>query len=138
MSLILAVNAGSSSLKISLFQRVPDDPKAPCLLLTSAISSISSPPAKVSFQHANTGQHLDSFEPSIRDHESAFIYFLDRLEEDASIDQHQVKHICHRVVHGGDYTEPTLVSEQSYHHIETLSDLAPLRVPFNSSLYRLD
>lgn len=138
MSFILAVNAGSSSLKISLYQRVPENPKEPCLLLASTISSISSPPAKVSFQHANTGQatrRLDSSEPSIRDHESAFIYFLDRLKEDVSIDCRQVKHICHRVVHGGDYTEPTVVSEQSYHHIETLSDLAPLRVPFNSSRY---
>jgi acetate kinase len=132
MSLILAANAGSSSLKISLYQRVPEDPKAPRLLLTSTISSISSPPAKVSFRHANIGQaarYLDASEPSIIDHESAFIYFLDRLKGDVS---QQVKHICHRVVHGGDYTEPTVISEQSYHHIKTLSDLAPLRVLFNS------
>ena len=78
-------------------------------------------------------RHLDLSDPSIRDHESAFISFLGRLEEDVSIDRQQVKHICHRVVHGGDYTEPTNISEESYHHIETLSDLAPLRVPFVSS-----
>lgn len=129
MSLILAVNAGSSSLKISLYQRVPEDPKAPCLLLTSTISSISSPPAKALFQPTNTHQaakHLDSLEPSIRDHESAFNFFLEHLKGDSSIDRQQVKHICHRVVHGGDYTEPTVISEQTYHHIETLSDLAPL------------
>lgn len=135
MSLILAVNAGSSSLKISLYQQVPEDLKAPCLLLTSTVSSISSPPAKVSFQHANIGQaarHLDASEPSICDHESAIIYFLNRLKGDVSIDRQQVKRICHRVVHGGDYTEPTVISEQSYHHIKTLSDLAPLRVLFNS------
>ncbi|KAF8553970.1 acetate and butyrate kinase [Imleria badia] len=127
MSLILAVNAGSSSLKISLYQWVLKDPKAPYILLTSTISSISSPPAKASFQLANiVTKHLDSFEPSIRDHESAFVYFLERLKADVSIDRQQVKHICHRVVHGGDYTEPTIISEESYHHIKTLSDLAPL------------
>ncbi|KAF8442383.1 Acetokinase family-domain-containing protein [Boletus edulis BED1] len=130
MSLILAVNAGSSSLKISLYQRVLEDPKAPRLSLTSTISSISSPPARVSFQqHPNLSQaarHPNPSVPSIRDHESAFIYFLDRLKADVSIDRQQVTHICHRVVHGGDYTEPTVISEQSYHHIETLSDLAPL------------
>jgi len=135
MSLILAVNAGSSSLKISLYQRVQEDPKALCLLLTSSISSISAPPAKVSFQRADISQaakHRDESERSIRDHESAIIYFLDRLKADVSIDRQQVKHICHRVVHGGDYTEPTIISEQSYHHIKTLSDLAPLRVLSNS------
>lgn len=130
MSLILAVNAGSSSLKISLYQRVPEDPKAPHLLLTSTISSISSPPAKVSFQqHADIGQvarYPDSSDSSIRDHESAFMYFLESLKGDVSIDRQQIKHICHRVVHGGDYTKPTVISEQSYHHIKTLSDLAPL------------
>ncbi|KAG9315294.1 Acetokinase family-domain-containing protein [Chiua virens] len=130
MSLILAVNAGSSSLKISLYKWTLED-STPCLLLTSTISSISSPPAKVTFKHAglSTGQApaSDPPEPSIRDHESAFSYFLDRLKEDgASIDRQQIKHVCHRVVHGGDYTEPTVISEQSFHHIETLSDLAPL------------
>ncbi|KAI9570496.1 Acetokinase family-domain-containing protein [Boletus coccyginus] len=129
MSLILAVNAGSSSLKISLYQREQGHSKALRLLLTSSISSISAPPVKVSFQLADVNQavkHLDESERSIHDHESAIIYFLGRLKADVSIDRQQVKHICHRVVHGGDYTEPTVISEQSYHHIKTLSDLAPL------------
>ncbi|KAF8135019.1 acetate and butyrate kinase [Boletus edulis] len=115
---------GSSSLKISLYQRVLEDPKAPRLSLTSTISSISSPPARVSFQqHPNLSQaarHPNPSVPSIRDHESAFIYFLDRLKADVSIDRQQVTHIY--------YTEPTVISEQSYHHIEALSDLAPLAV----------
>lgn len=131
MSLILAVNAGSSSLKVSLYQRVPQESNAPRPLLTCTISSISSPPTKVTFQHVHTdspAKHLDLSEPSIRDHEAAFIYFLDHLQQDVS----QVKHICHRVVHGGDYTQPTVISEESYNHIETLSDLAPLRVSLNS------
>lgn len=137
MSLILAVNAGSSSLKISLYQREQEQEHSNALrlLLTSSISSISAPPVKVSFQLADVNQavkHLDESERSIHDHESAIIYFLGRLKADVSIDRQQVKHICHRVVHGGDYTEPTVISEQSYHHIETLSDLAPLRVLCNS------
>ncbi|KAF9223440.1 acetate and butyrate kinase [Gyrodon lividus] len=129
MSLILAVNAGSSSLKISLYQRVIQDPRTPRLLLSSSISSISSPPAKFDFNHAGTTsaqkQEVPS-ESSIHDHETAFVHFLGRLKEDASIDSREIHHICHRVVHGGDYTEPVIISEQSYHHIEKLSDLAPL------------
>ncbi|KIK98680.1 hypothetical protein PAXRUDRAFT_133679 [Paxillus rubicundulus Ve08.2h10] len=128
MSLILAVNAGSSSLKISLFQRLPREPKTPRLLLSSSISSISSPPAKFTFNHASTTpcSAYSSSEPSIRDHESAFAHFLSRLKEDATIDHQEIQHTCHRVVHGGDYRDPVVISEQSYHHIEKLRDLAPL------------
>ncbi|KAH7884699.1 Acetokinase family-domain-containing protein [Phlebopus sp. FC_14] len=129
MSLILAVNAGSSSLKISLYRRVSENATTPQLLLTSAISSISSPPAKFAFHHYTThvtDKHSETSESSIRDHESAFAHFLDRLRKDASIDSKDITHVCHRVVHGGDYTEPIVISEQSYRHIEKLSDLAPL------------
>lgn len=34
--------------------------------------------------------------------------------------------VCHRVVHGGDYAEPVIISSKEYHHIEKLTDLAPL------------
>ena len=148
MSLILAVNAGSSSLKISLFQRIAHDTAAPQLLLTSSTSSISSPPSKFSFTIVDTlaldrysAGHKETSEPHILDHESAFRHFLDRLaqlgaaaEQPAkaqgkakiSLDPSEIRNICHRVVHGGEYVEPVIINEETYHHIERLSDLAPL------------
>lgn len=33
---------------------------------------------------------------------------------------------CHRVVHGGDYDTPKVINEETYHHLEELTDLAPL------------
>uniref|UniRef100_A0A1Y1KA20 Probable acetate kinase n=1 Tax=Photinus pyralis TaxID=7054 RepID=A0A1Y1KA20_PHOPY len=33
---------------------------------------------------------------------------------------------CHRIVHGGDYTESRTITRDTYHHLEKLSDLAPL------------
>jgi acetate kinase len=133
MSLILSVNAGSSSLKISLFSlssnhsHVGYDPVT--LLLTSSISNISSPPANFSFEPASTGQKGAKTQEtisSINDHASAFAHFLKYLRNEASIDLNEIAHVCHRVVHGGDYTDPVLISDLSYHHIEKLSDLAPL------------
>lgn len=123
--LILSVNAGSSSLKISLFrnEKQPGDDPIITLLLNSSISNISSPPAKFSFQHA---KEVDV--SSISDHASAFAHFLDYLRKEASIDPNEIVHVCHRVVHGGDYTDPVVISDESYHHIEKLSDLAPLYV----------
>ncbi|KAI5989614.1 Acetokinase family-domain-containing protein [Pisolithus orientalis] len=146
MSLILAVNAGSSSLKISLFQRQVNDP--PRLVLTSSTSSISSPPAKFTFkivdvpgsELTNSG-HKESAEADLRDHESAFGHFIDKLaryaedlkqatqavgKDRVNLELGQIRNVCHRVVHGGNYVEPVVITEQTYHHIERLSDLAPL------------
>ena len=131
--LILAVNAGSSSLKISLFRRHPAPSGHPHdvvdLLLTSSITNVSAPPALFSFSLASYSEGREtSKEPAqdIKDHASAFAHFLDYLAREASIDRSQIVHICHRVVHGGDYYKPVVITDESYHHIERLSDLAPL------------
>jgi len=133
MSLVLAVNAGSSSLKISLFRRSAEDATNPVLLLSSSMSSIFSSPAKFKFSLvAHRNSSLNEQVDSICDHASAFTHFLNRLKEEASIDRTDIKHIAHRVVHGGDYTGPIIISEESYHYIEGLSDLAPLYVVIHS------
>ncbi|PCH42182.1 hypothetical protein WOLCODRAFT_152218 [Wolfiporia cocos MD-104 SS10] len=80
--LILAVNAGSYSLKISLFRR----------------ENIKKGPVD-----------------NINDHASAFLRLL---MTEASIERSEIVHVCHRVVHGGDYFEPMIINSESYHHIE--------------------
>ncbi|KAF8898446.1 hypothetical protein BD779DRAFT_1483997 [Infundibulicybe gibba] len=95
------------------------------LKTTSYISNISSPPASFSFQHNTyTVKHKEC--PSIKDHASAFDQFLSNLKAHADISPGQIAHVCHRVVHGGEYSRPVLINNESYHHIEVLSDLAPL------------
>ncbi|KAF9533737.1 Acetokinase family-domain-containing protein [Crepidotus variabilis] len=131
-NLILSLNAGSSSLKISLYAlregKAESDEEPVQLLLTSSVSGISAPPAKFSFKPSsgNAQSVKDENIESIHDHASAFAHFLERLEKDASIDRNAIQYICHRVVHGGDYVEPVEITNESYHHIEKLSDLAPL------------
>ncbi|THU99982.1 hypothetical protein K435DRAFT_837523 [Dendrothele bispora CBS 962.96] len=142
--LVLSVNAGSSSLKISLYQalkyEIPssnhEEPVK--LLLTSSISNISAPPAKFSFKllsdadttttsnNDNNKNVKDQLIDSIKDHASAFAHFVHHLVNATGINQNRIAHICHRVVHGGDYHEPIVISDETYHHIENLSDLAPL------------
>ncbi|EKM58085.1 uncharacterized protein PHACADRAFT_193210 [Phanerochaete carnosa HHB-10118-sp] len=135
--LILSVNAGSSSLKISLYrlksQTAPPDVSSELepveLLLVSSISNISAPPASFTFSLAAHGSGREAKkEPvnSIHDHTSAFAHFLDYLKKEASIDRSEIAHVCHRVVHGGDYFHPEVITKESYKHIERLSDLAPL------------
>ncbi|KAF8958364.1 Acetokinase family-domain-containing protein [Flammula alnicola] len=137
---VLSLNAGSSSLKISLYSvsanhvlqgHAHDTPEPVSLVLTSSISNITAPPAKFAFHlidSAGTPSNADTDEPSdaIKDHTSAFAHFLQCLQSQASIDHKRVIYICHRVVHGGGYSQPIIIDEESYHHIEKLSDLAPL------------
>ena len=129
-NLILSLNSGSSSLKITLFARREDsqDDHRVDLLLTSSLSNISAPPAKFTFQTHSGSKQVNKSEEvdSVNDHATAFAHFLDCLENDAGLDRSRIVYICHRVVHGGDYHEPVIISDESYHHIERLSDLAPL------------
>ncbi|KAF7327424.1 putative acetate kinase [Mycena kentingensis (nom. inval.)] len=122
MALILSANAGSSSLKLSVYRVLLDKPD---LVLTSSVSNITAPPAKFAFQKVDGPQQTDNV-PEVHDHASAFTHFLKRLECDAAIDRAQIGSVCHRVVHGGDYADPVVINDEAYHHIEKLSDLAPL------------
>ncbi|KAF8150641.1 Acetokinase family-domain-containing protein [Crassisporium funariophilum] len=129
-NLVLAVNAGSSSLKISLYSLAHGSPDSEPvnLILTASISNISAPPATFSFKPNSNDASRIKDEPvdSIKDHASAFAHFVERLQGHADVDKNRIRYICHRVVHGGDYNEPVEINKQSYEHIEKLSDLAPL------------
>ncbi|KAI0267713.1 acetate and butyrate kinase [Gloeopeniophorella convolvens] len=131
-SLILAVNSGSSSLKISVFRLASpekqDDANPVVPFISSSISSISTSPTFSSSVEGDTNVRPAKKEDAanIHDHATAFAHFLDYLKNEAHIDKKEIAHVCHRVVHGGDYLEPVVINEESYHHIERLSDLAPL------------
>jgi acetate kinase len=132
-NLILAVNAGSSSLKISLFERTSssadgDSPIA--LILTSSVDGLSSPPATFSFAFADKAKADKAIKKEevkdVHDHTGAFAHFLERLAKEGGIPAARIANVCHRVVHGGDYDRPVVISRDTYHHIERLTDLAPL------------
>ena len=140
---ILSLNSGSSSLKISLYRLLSSEPPENShqsnpisLLLTSAISSISFSPtfsfSIVDKSAISPSTRTAKNEPAqdIHDHSSAFTHFLDYLKAEASIDREQIVHVCHRIVHGGDYFKPVIITEETYHYIERLSDLAPLYAIF--------
>ena len=139
-SLILAVNAGSSSLKISVFRLA--SPLGPAeshdvdsttdsrmvLIASCSVTSIFSSP-KFSFTDHSSPRRPDSDGGDalgIRDHATAFSRFLDHLKVGANIDAADILYVCHRVVHGGDFHDPVVINQETYHHIERLSDLAPL------------
>lgn len=147
--LILSLNSGSSSLKISLYRLSNssasskfdpnDSTENPIeLILTSSIESITTSPT-FSFSSASSSSDIrtaknEPLQGNVKDHASAFAHFLDYMKKEADIDRDNIVHVCHRIVHGGDYSEPVIINNESYHHIEDLTDLAPLYVVSPSRL----
>lgn len=126
--IILAINAGSSSLKITLFSA--KGPPSPSLekIAAAQVSGFADPPAieKYSRGTYSTKNEL----PNIKSHNDAFQYILESFIDDKDLKEVQSKdditYACHRVVHGGDYVTDHFIDQHTYHKIEELEDLAPL------------
>ncbi|KAK6340629.1 hypothetical protein TWF696_008953 [Orbilia brochopaga] len=132
---ILSINAGSSSLKIKLFDIVRND-KAPVpkLILKSTISKLTSPSAKFTFKIVDKkeydveAQEIENVHTSVE----AFNHILKHSRNDDNgfgnkrVDH--ITHICHRVVHGGEIGDrgPLVVNNRVIKEVEELATLAPL------------
>jgi acetate kinase len=126
--IILSINAGSSSVKVSAFsyEEGTSDPK---LLADIQVAGLTAPPATLSYDRGDVQiKHRELGE--IAGQEGAYAYILDHLTSDPDLPELQhpddVEFACHRVVHGGSYTEPVVINQDTLHHLEALSDLAPL------------
>jgi acetate kinase len=126
--IILSINAGSSSVKISVF-KAEENAQPPKRLAEAQIAGLTAPPTTFSYEGGQEnirGKEVDG----IGSHDDAFQYFLNylvresRLEEIARRDD--ISHACHRVVHGGNYKKPVVISAEAFRHLEALTDLAPL------------
>ncbi|KAK6529967.1 hypothetical protein TWF281_009117 [Arthrobotrys megalospora] len=132
---ILSINAGSSSLKLKLFSIVQgDNGLVPKLILESAISGITSMPAKFTFKNIENKEHnIESQDlQDIQSATDAFEFFLEHLKGDDSgfgfERTNHITHICHRLVHGGEIGErgPLVVNDRVVKELEELVTLAPL------------
>ncbi|KAF8154399.1 acetate and butyrate kinase [Pholiota molesta] len=70
---------------------------------------------------------LYSYHPSQTGNVSEPVSLKESLARNTnSINRNHITYICHRVVHGGGYKQSIIIDYESFHHIEALSDLAPL------------
>lgn len=122
---IIAVNAGSSSLKFQLL----DMPKE--IVLVSGVAErigIEGSVLKVKFN----GKKLE-FKHPINNHSEAVEMLLHQLIDlnvVSSIDD--IEGVGHRVVHGGEkFSDSVVITEDVIKAIESVSDLAPLHNPAN-------
>jgi len=129
---ILVINAGSSSIKFSIFETLPDR-----TLSASAHGQIEGIGLSAHLTAADaSGQRLvDQFVPG-KDHDEALAairaWSASTIGSEAGFDG-----VGHRVVHGGTaYAEPVRVSEQVIADLAALIPLAPLHQPHNIAAIR--
>lgn len=130
MSKIMAVNAGSSSLKFQLFEMPSED-----VLTSGVVERIGFKDGiftiKVNGEKVTTTQ-------AIIDHKVAVELVLEALIKHnvvASLDE--IKGVGHRVVHGGEkYASSVEITHEVESAVIELSELAPLHNPANMVGYR--
>jgi acetate kinase len=123
----LVLNAGSSSLKFSVYQRPEDQDWR--LASRGQIEGIGTSP-RIEAKDA-AGQSLIDRKPGeVRDSHSALEYLAAWLR--STYGPAHVSGVGHRVVHGGSrYDKPALVTAEVLDELRRLVPLAPLHQPYN-------
>ena len=126
---ILAVNAGSSSLKFALYpQNGTDIGAAPLSGNMEGLEVGGSPLVKISGKDGSSTEKLDAGEGT--PHERALSALHAVLERHAK--GIRITAVAHRIVHGGDrFAESVVLDSDTLAYLETLSSLAPLHQPHN-------
>jgi len=124
---ILAVNAGSSSLKFALY----DAHTELRLLGSGEVSGIGGKAAI----RTKIGATVVSRALEASSNETAVDEMLDWMN--VSFSQITLTAIAHRIVHGGPrYSEPTVLTDAAIAELEKLDPLAPQHQPFNLAMVR--
>jgi len=130
--LILSINAGSSSVKLSLYSATFKSEPVP--LVSSSISGLTSPPATFSYAHISSPDSPSNVQKQeLKDattQDAALRHFLRHMAADGSLKEFEsgcdIDLVCHRIVHGGDFDRAMVLSNETIQEIEDLAELAPL------------
>lgn len=120
---ILSVNAGSSSLKFTLFD-MPEEKE----LISGVFERIG---IENSFYTIKLNGEKIKKETELKDHKGAFELLVKELIDNKIVDSlDEIAGIGHRIVQGGSYFDKTvLATEDNISIVEKLSSLAPLHNP---------
>ena len=124
---VLVLNAGSSSLKFSVFQRERDDWEAGA---RGQVEGLGTSP-RLSAKDARGGKLADeALDPSVRDGRAAIEFLAVWLR--ARFQGGRIVGVGHRVVHGGPrFGGPAVVTRAILAEPKALTPLAPLHQPHN-------
>ncbi len=121
---VLAVNAGSSSLKFQMYE-MPEEK----VLISGLFERIG---IDGSYTIKLNGEKVKKDVP-LNTHKEAVQILIDELKNYGVVeDMNEIKGVGHRVVHGGDkYSESVLITDEVIKVLEDLIPLAPLHNPAN-------
>ena len=129
---LLVLNAGSSSLKFSVFL----DEEPPRLLLRGQTAERSTRPHFVARAAGAVIGERDWPAGTQLGHEGAIDHLFD-WGRDGVLGEHPIAGVGHRVVHGGTrFSTPVLVDATTLAELEALVPLAPLHQPHNVAAIR--
>ena len=136
MSIILSINSGSSSVKVSIYKTVSRSDR-PLQLAEAQISGLTAPPAKLDYTRGREKSGTQEID-GVSSNEDACDHILNHVVDDKGLTEissrDDITHACHRIVHGGNYPAAHVIDQDTYHHLEDLTDLAPLH---NASALRI-
>lgn len=122
---VLAMNRGSSSLKVALYSFGPGD--LPTLVLTGKVDRIGQPEASLIVNDAETGQQT-TLKVEAPGHGEAAGHLLDWLQQRFSVGE--LAAVGHRVVHGGQrYSQPERISPELLDELRRISPFDPDHLP---------
>ena len=126
MGKIIAINAGSSTLKFKLF-KMPEEK----VLGEGLIERIGLPESHVEIKYDDGKKFEETLD--VKDHEQAIQILLDQLLDfDIINDYNEITGVGHRVVAGGEYFDQSvIITPEVLKKIESLDELAPLHEPAN-------
>ncbi len=125
---VLVLNAGSSSLKFTVYQGLTAAGGE--AVLNGKIEGIGTSPHYSARNAAREKVADEALDGTVRDARTALAALSQRLR--AQFGDARVLGVGHRVVHGGlIYQEPTLVTSQVMEDLRALAPLAPLHQPHN-------
>lgn len=118
---ILTINAGSSSIKFSLYS----DNKKPELLLVGKIEKIGTTTS--SFEHKATGKHPVHKIITAKNISEAAILLIDWVEN--NIGFNKVSAAGHRIVHGMNHVRPVIISDLILAELQSITKYDPDHLP---------
>ena len=128
MSKIIAINAGSSSLKFTLYQMPEEE-----AVSSGIIERIGLKDSIFTIKYGEGKKY--SVTEDIDNHEIAVEKLMTQLVELGIItDFNEITGVGHRIVAGGeDFKESALIDDEALAKIEALGELAPLHNPANAT-----
>lgn len=142
MNSILIVNAGSSSLKCSIFDEEGGEIRQHFRV---KVANLAGPAHLEIYDHSEKpdGILVDKMDISAEEldvahsqaHHQALSVVMNWLDKNTRF---KVTQVGHRIVHGGDYySEPVVITDEVLDKLSTLIPLAPLHQPYNLKLVKV-